>query len=92
MDSVFRSLQASVCQQCWACLSLSHLKALNQGQLEDLKATIFIVSGTHQAGLKLGDQEGAGPVEGEGDGGAQRLALRREQLHVEGPGQRAKAC
>ena len=44
-----------------------------------------------QVGLKFGDEEGADPVEGERDGGPQRLALGREELHVQGPGQWADA-
>ena len=39
----------------------------------------------NQIRLEFGDEEGTGPVEGEGDGGGEGLALGRHQLHVHRP-------
>lgn len=49
------------------------------------------LDGLLQVGLELGHQEGAGPVEHEGDGRAQGLGLWRVNLSVDGPGEGPKA-
>ena len=43
----------------------------------------------NQIRFEFSDDESAGPVEGEGDGGSQRFAFRRKQFHVQRPGQRS---